>query len=101
VALTKLSAKTYDLAPAPLPALSFSFEPPPAHAAVLRQLGAPGSWNRDAPPVETLTPIVRAAAEAARRLALSEPETPTTASAPPPPLESPPKRRKKAPKRRA
>jgi uncharacterized Zn finger protein len=74
VALGKLTAKSYDAAPVPLPALSFSFEPPPAHAAVLRQLGAPRSWNRDAPPVEALGAIVQTAAAAARRLALSEAE---------------------------
>lgn len=74
VALAKLSAKSYDAAPVPLPALSFSFEPPPAHASVLRQLGAPSSWNRESPPIETLAPLVQNAAAAARRLALSEPE---------------------------
>lgn len=76
VALQKLTPKSYDAAPLPLPALSFSFEPPSAHAAVLKQLGAPGSWDRDAPPLETLTPILRTAAATARRLALSEPEPP-------------------------
>jgi uncharacterized Zn finger protein len=89
VALEQLTAASYDAAPAPLPALSFSFEPPPAHAAVLRQLGTPGSWNGDAPAHETLAPLVQAAAAAARRLALSEalPATAPSASttpAPPP-----------------
>ena len=74
VALEKLTAKSYDVSPMPLPALSFSFEPPPAHAAVLRQLGAPRSWNRDSPPLEALSPLVRTAAATARRLALSEVE---------------------------
>jgi uncharacterized Zn finger protein len=94
VTLPKLTAKSYDAAPAPLPALSFSFEPPPAHAAVLRQLGAPGSWNRDAPPLETLTPVLRSAAVTARRLALSESEPPPPAPAPSP--REPRRRRKKA-----
>lgn len=85
VALQKLSAASYDAAPAPLPSLSFSFEPPPAHAAVLRQLGAPGSWNSDTPPLETLTPLVQTAAAAARRLALSEATPPSAA----PPLVAP------------
>ena len=49
VALEKLTAESYVAAPAPLPTLSFSFEPPAAHATVLRQLGTPGSWNGDAP----------------------------------------------------
>ena len=84
VTLEKLTAKSYDAAPAPLPALSFSFEPPPTHAAVLRQLGAPDSWNRDTSPLETLTPVLRAAAATARRLALSEGEPPSPNPTPPP-----------------
>lgn len=94
VTLERLTAKSYDAAPAPLPALSFSFEPPPAHAAVLRQLGAPGSWNRDTPPVATLTPIVQTAAATARRLALSESEPPSPSPVPSP-RERPARRRKK------
>jgi uncharacterized Zn finger protein len=92
VALKKLSAKSYDAAPAPLPALSFSFEPPPAHAAVLRQLGTPGSWNRDAPPLETLSPLLQSAAAAARRLALSEAE-PSSPDPQPPPAKTKARRR--------
>lgn len=88
VALEKLTAKSYDAAPVPLPALSFSFEPPPAHASVLRQLGAPSSWNRDSQPIETLAPLVQKAAAAARRLALSDPE-------PAPPPTPPPVRSKR------
>jgi uncharacterized Zn finger protein len=93
VALEKLTAKSYDAAPVPLPALSFSFEPPPAHASVLRQLGAPNSWNRDAPPLETLAPLVQNAAATARRLALSDPEP---APPPPTPATVKSKRRRKA-----
>lgn len=99
VTLEKLSPKTYDAPPAPLPTLSFSFEPPSVHAAALRQLGAPRSWNHGAPPAEALSPIVRAAAEAARRLALSELDVPA------PPLraqeagKSLAKRRKNGPRR--
>jgi uncharacterized Zn finger protein len=74
VVLKKLSAAGYDAAPTPLPALSFSFDPPPTHGAVLRQLGTPGSWNGAAPAVESLTPIVQTAAAAARRLAMKEAE---------------------------
>jgi uncharacterized Zn finger protein len=84
VTLEQLSAKSYDTAPAPLPALSFSFEPPPTHAAVLRQLGAPDSWNRDTPPLETLAPLVQTAAATARRLALSESDPPAPDSPPSP-----------------
>jgi uncharacterized Zn finger protein len=74
VALKKLSAASYDAAPAPLPALSFSFDPPPTHGAVLRQLGTPGSWNGETPAVESLAPFVQQAAAAARRLAMKEAE---------------------------
>ncbi len=97
VALERLTAQSYDASPLPLPTLTFSFEPPPAHGAVLRQLGAPGSWNRDAPPIETLTPFVQTAAAAARRLALSEVESVRPSSAPPP---SPPKQTKRPLKKR-
>lgn len=92
VALPKLTAESYDAAPEPLPALSFRFEPPPAHAAVLRQLGAPGSWNREQPPIETLAPLVQKAAAVARRLALSEAE-PLAPSPAPPAVKPKPKRR--------
>jgi len=95
VTLGKLTRKSYDAAPAPLPALSFSFEPPPAHASVLRQLGAPTSWNREAPPLETLAPLVQTAAAAARRLALSDPEPTPPSPPPPPPVKSRAKRRTK------
>jgi uncharacterized Zn finger protein len=74
VALQKLSAASYDAPPTPLPALSFSFEPPPTHGAVLRQLGTPGSWNGETPAVDSLAPIVQKAADAARRLAMREAE---------------------------
>jgi uncharacterized Zn finger protein len=76
IALKKLSPKNYDAAPAPLPALSFSFDAPPAHGAALRQLGAPTSWNGDSPAVETLAPLVQTAARRARGLALNESPSP-------------------------
>jgi uncharacterized Zn finger protein len=99
VALGKLTAKSYAVAPAPLPALSFSFESSPAHGAVLRQLGSPTAWNSEIPALETLTPLVERAAERARRLALNETTTEPAAA----PLTQPPstpKRRPKAPRRR-
>jgi uncharacterized Zn finger protein len=54
VALGKLTPQNYAAAPAPLPALSFSFDAPVAHGAILRQLGTPAAWNSDTPAVETL-----------------------------------------------
>jgi uncharacterized Zn finger protein len=93
VALESLTARSYDAAPAPLPSLTFSFEPPLVHAAALRQLGAPGSWNHDSPPVEAFTPLLRSAAEAARRLALDD-----VPSAPPAEAPTPKPRKTRRPK---
>jgi uncharacterized Zn finger protein len=90
VALVKLTKNNYAVAPAPLPALSFSFEAPATHGAVLRQLGTPTAWNSETPAVETLTPLVARAAERARRLALNETTTEPPFTPPPP---APPKRR--------
>lgn len=73
VKLGKLKAVEYDKPRAPLPALHFSFDEPVAHGAVLRQLGVPAAWEGDASPADILAPIVRAAAETARRIALAEP----------------------------
>ena len=41
--------------------------------ALLRQLGAPTAWEGDASPADVLAPLVRAAAEVARRIAMAEP----------------------------
>jgi uncharacterized Zn finger protein len=61
----------YDKLRAPLPALRLSFEAPPISGAVLRQLGTPVPWSAETSPVEMLAPILRAAAERARRMALA------------------------------
>jgi uncharacterized Zn finger protein len=71
----------YERAPADLPLLQFSFEPPGNHAAVLRQLGVPVAWKGASSPAEVLAPLVQKAAEAARRLALAE-ESPPAAPEP-------------------
>lgn len=81
VRLGPLSPDDYDRLRAPLPALELTFEAPEVHAAPLRQLGLPGAWRNAATPVEMLTPLVVRAAEAARRIALAEPEI--TEAAPP------------------
>ena len=73
VKLGKLTAGEYDKPREPLPALHFSFDEPVTHAAVLRQLGAPTTWEGDASPADILAPLVRAAAETARRIAMAEP----------------------------
>jgi uncharacterized Zn finger protein len=72
VKLGKLKAANYDRSREPLPPLHFSFEEPVAHGALLRQLGAPAGWEGDATPADVLAPLVRAAAQAARRIAMAE-----------------------------
>lgn len=71
------SAAAYDQPRAALPKMSFSFEAPATPSALLRQLGAPSSWPGRTSPADALAPLVHAAAERARKIALaeSEPET--------------------------
>lgn len=64
-------AADYDKGRAPLPSLSFSFDAPEQPGALLRQLGAPHRWTGAASPADALVPVVQAAAERARQLALS------------------------------
>ena len=74
VSLGKLSDQDYDRPRAALPALELTFDEPASHASVLRQLGAPAAWGSDASPAEVFAPMLRAAAEQARRIALGEVE---------------------------
>jgi uncharacterized Zn finger protein len=74
VAFGKVKAADYDRARGELPAMHFSFDAPVAHGAVLRQLGVPGAWGADSSPADTLSPLIRRAAEAARRIAMAESE---------------------------
>jgi uncharacterized Zn finger protein len=83
VKLGKLKAGEYDKPRESLPALHFSFDEPVTHGAVLRQLGAPSTWESDASPADVLAPLVRAAAETARRIAMAEPSEPAEASSGP------------------
>jgi len=85
VKLGKLKAGEYDKPREPLPALHFSFDEPVTHGAVLRQLGAPTTWGGDASPADVLAPLVRAAAETARRIAMAEPSDANERLAPPTP----------------
>ncbi len=73
VKLGKLKAADYDKPREALPSLRFMFDEPVTHGAVLRQLGAPAVWEGDASPADILAPLVRAAAETARRIAMAEP----------------------------
>jgi uncharacterized Zn finger protein len=75
VKLEKLTARDYEKPREPLPTLRFGFDEPVTHGAVLRQLGAPAAWNGAASPADVLSPMVRAAAEAARRIAMAEPSS--------------------------
>lgn len=77
VKLGKLKPSEYDKPREPLPALHFSFDEPVVHGAVLQQLGAPNAWNGEASPADVLAPLVRAAAETARRIAMAEPSEPS------------------------
>ena len=83
VELGKVRAADYDRPREPLPALGFSFEEPVAHGAVLRQLGTPRAWKGESSPAEVLAPMVRAAADAARRIAMADPGELATEPAPP------------------
>jgi uncharacterized Zn finger protein len=74
VTLGKLKPADYDRPREALPALHLSFDAPVAHGAVLRQLGAPAAWNGDGTPADVLAPLVRAAAERARSIAMAKPE---------------------------
>jgi uncharacterized Zn finger protein len=74
VAFGKVEPADYDRAREVLPALGFSFDAPIAEGAILRQLGVPAPWSAEASPADTLAPLVRRAAEVARRIAMAEPE---------------------------
>lgn len=84
VKLGKLASGDYDKPREALPALRFGFDEPVMHGAVLRQLGAPGAWQGDASPADVLAPLVHAAAQTARRIALAEPDEANEKEAPPP-----------------
>jgi uncharacterized Zn finger protein len=74
VTLGKLEPADYDRPRQPLPALHLSFDEPVTHGAVLRQLGAPTAWKNEYSPADLLAPLVHAAADLARKIALTEPD---------------------------
>lgn len=82
VELGALDAADYDRAPEALPVLQFSFDELAVPGALLRQLGAPAAWASEQSPAETLSPLVRRAAAAARRIAHAEPAAERAASKP-------------------
>jgi uncharacterized Zn finger protein len=81
VALGELTPADYDRPREALPSLRFSFDEPVIHGAVLRQLGVPAAWAGEATPADILAPLVRAAAETARRIAMAEPRGPDDGAA--------------------
>jgi uncharacterized Zn finger protein len=83
VTLGELNASDYDKPREALPSLHFSFDAPVNHGAVLRQLGVPSVWGEDETPAEVLGPLVRAAAEGARRIAMAEAQARADVAAPP------------------
>ena len=113
VTLGKIRAADYDKPREPLPALHFSFDPPASHGAVLQQLGAPAAWHGESSPADAFTPLVTAAAEIARKIALAEREPSplsvepslavarTTAPPPPAAIKNRGSRVKQPPKSRA
>lgn len=82
VAFGKVTPADYDRPRGELPDLHFSFEPPASHGAVLRQLGLPTAWGAERSPADALSSLVGCAAEAARRIAMAEPEVPSAPVAP-------------------
>jgi uncharacterized Zn finger protein len=96
VTLGTLEPARYDSPREVLPSLHLSFDEPVSHGALLRQLGAPPGWSVGSSPAELLLPLVQAAAEKARRIALADaaPETPGDADGP---LPDAPAKRPRAP----
>lgn len=72
VTLAALKPSDYNVPREALPLLHFSFDEPVTHGSVLRQLGTPASWSATETPADVLGPMVRAAAEKARGLAMAE-----------------------------
>lgn len=72
VTLAALKPSDYNVPREALPLLHFTFEEPATHGSVLRQLGTPASWSATGTPADVLGPMVRAAAEKARGLAMAE-----------------------------
>jgi uncharacterized Zn finger protein len=73
VPFAPVSDADYERPGAALAGLHFQFEPPAAHATILRALGPPPRWSIPEPFEELVAPVYAAAAARARRLA--EPES--------------------------
>ncbi|MBL8695136.1 MAG: SWIM zinc finger family protein [Planctomycetes bacterium] len=76
VELGSITEAEYDQPRGTLPALRTRFDAPVLSSILLKQLGAPRSWNCAATPAELLASAVRAAAETARALAMADVQDP-------------------------
>lgn len=83
VKLGKLNAADYDTPRGALPTLHFGFDELITHGALLRQLGAPSGWEGKVSLTDALAPLVRAAAEKARHIAMAEPNDLGATATPP------------------
>lgn len=102
VSLGTVAPADYDRPRGALPALHFSFDTDVAHGAVLKQLGVPATWRGESSPEEALSPILRRAAEAARRIAMAESPSSSDESArpvDPPSKDKQPHETRRRPKR--
>ncbi|WP_437665009.1 SWIM zinc finger family protein [Sorangium sp. So ce1182] len=79
VTLGRMAASDFDAWREPPPALDMALEPPAARAALLTQLGEPPGWGEERSPAELLGPLIRAASERAREIAMAEGAPPSTA----------------------
>ncbi|MDB4938382.1 MAG: hypothetical protein JWP87_5354 [Labilithrix sp.] len=70
VKLGKIGEDAYDRWREGVPSLRLGFATPASDAAVIAALGAPPSWREKTTPASMLAPLVRAAAERARAIAL-------------------------------
>lgn len=70
VKLGALTGETYDAWRGAPPSLRLTFAAPANDAGVITALGKPASWREKATPADLLQPLVRAAADLARSIAL-------------------------------
>ncbi|WP_437971302.1 SWIM zinc finger family protein [Sorangium sp. So ce260] len=72
VTLGPMEARDFDAWREAPPALDVALEPPRSRGALLSQLGAPPGWTEERSPAELLGPLIRAASERAREIAMAE-----------------------------
>ena len=70
--LGPMEARDFDAWRGAPPALDVTLEPPRSRGALLSQLGAPPRWTEERSPAELLGPLIRAASERAREIAMAE-----------------------------